>query len=60
MQPHMSLGGLSAVQVIQQAFNPAVCVLVSPDVDLLCSKNRLTFVELLQPFSRLSVEGGLD
>ena len=38
MQPHMSLGGLSAVQVIQQAFNPAVCVLVSPDVDLLLAE----------------------
>ena len=50
-------GGLTAVEAIQQAFSPAISVLVSPEVDLICGKNRLTFVELLQPFSRLSVEG---
>ena len=49
--------GLSAAEAIQQAFSPAVCVLASPEVDLICAKNQLTFVELLQPFSRLSVEG---
>lgn len=57
MMPINSVVGPSAVEVIQQAFNPAIAVLVSPDVDIICSKNRLTFVELLQPFSRLSVEG---
>lgn len=57
MSPINVIGGLSGAEVIQQAFNPSISVLVSPDVDIICSKNRLTFVELLQPFSRLSVEG---
>lgn len=57
MMPINAVGGPSAAEVIQQAFNPAIAVLASPDVDVVCSKNRLTFVELLQPFSRLSVEG---
>lgn len=55
--PVNQTGGPTAVEIIQQSFNPAVAVLGSPDVDIVCSKNRLTFVELLQPFSRLSVEG---
>lgn len=55
--PIHTVGGSSVSEVVQQAFNPAVAVLASPDVDILCSKNRLTFVELLQPFSRLTVEG---
>ena len=57
MMPINTVGGPSASEVIQQAFCPAIAVLSSPDVDVVCSKNRLSFVELLQPFSRLSVEG---
>ena len=53
----MPMNTISGAEVIQQAFNPSISVLVSPDVDIICSKNRLTFVEMLQPFSRLSVEG---
>lgn len=53
----INAGPSTAAEVIQQAFSPAVAVLASPDVDILCAKNRLSFVELLQPFSRLSVEG---
>ena len=60
IMPLNPVGGPSATEIIQQAFSPAIAVLASPDVDLVCSKNRLTFVELLQPFSRLSVEGKLD
>ena len=56
--PIHTIGGSSLSEVVQQAFSPAVAVLSSPEVnDLIYSKNRLSFVELLQPFSRLSVEG---
>ena len=57
MMPINTLGGTSASEMIQQAFCHLILISSSPDVDVVCSKNRLTFVELLQPFSRLSVEG---
>lgn len=34
-----------------------VGVVCSPQAEEICQKNNLTFVELLQPFSKLSADG---
>ena len=47
----------SAQEFIQDAFSPMVAVLCSHDAELVAQKNNLTFVELIQPFCRLNVEG---
>lgn len=47
----------TAHEFIQNTFSPAVAVLCSPDAELLCHKNNLSFVELVQPFCRLTTEG---
>ncbi|XP_048756768.2 trafficking protein particle complex subunit 8-like isoform X4 [Ostrea edulis] len=46
----------TAHEFIQNTFSPAVAVLCSPDAELLCHKNNLSFVELVQPFCRLTTE----
>ncbi|XP_061162581.1 trafficking protein particle complex subunit 8-like isoform X1 [Saccostrea echinata] len=46
----------TAQEFIQNTFSPAVAVLCSPDAEVLCQKNNLTFVELVQPFCRLTTE----
>lgn len=48
---------LTASDFIKNTFNPHVAVLCSPDAEVLCQKNNLTFVELVQPFCRLNTEG---
>lgn len=40
-------------ELIQDAFCPTVAVLYTQDVNTICEKNKLTFVQLLQPFCRL-------
>lgn len=47
----------TAYEFIQECFSPMVAVLCSTDAELVCMKNNLSFVELVQPFSRLSSEG---
>ena len=47
----------TANEFIQNTFSPSVAVLCSPDAEVLCQKNNLTFVELVQPFCRLTTEG---
>lgn len=47
----------TAEEFIQNTFSPHVAVLCSPDAELLCQKNNLTFQQLIQPFCRLSSEG---
>jgi len=47
----------TADEFILDVFSPLVAVLCSPDVDAVCQKNNLSFVELIQPFCRLSTEG---
>ena len=47
----------SATEFIQDTFSPHIAVLCSNDAQMLCEKNNLTFVQLIQPFSRLSSEG---
>lgn len=53
----MSQSKQTAEEFIQSTFSPHVAVLCSPDAELLCQKNNLTFHQLIQPFCRLSSEG---
>lgn len=41
---------------VQNAFSPLVAVLSSPVAEQLCRKNNLSFVEMVQPFCRLTSE----
>jgi len=47
----------TAREFIQDVFSPMVAVLCSSDVETVCQKNGLSFVELIQPFCRLTSEG---
>ena len=47
----------SAQEFIKSTFSPQVAVLCSNDAELLCQKNNLSFVQLVQPFCRLTTEG---
>ena len=47
----------SATDFIQSTFSPQVAVLTSNDAELLCQKNNLSFVQLVQPFCTLKTEG---
>jgi hypothetical protein len=44
------------VEFIQDTFCPQVAVLCSYDAEVVCRKNSLTFVELVQPFCRYNGE----
>lgn len=47
---------LTPHEYIQNAFAPQVAILCSEDADIVCLRNNLKFVELIQPFSRLNGE----
>jgi trafficking protein particle complex subunit 8 len=46
----------SEIEFIQDTFSPIVTVSCSYDAEIICRKNNLTFVELVQPFCRLNGE----
>ena len=46
----------SEIEFIQDTFCPQVAVLCSYDAEVICRKNSLTFVELVQPFCRFNGE----
>ena len=46
----------SEIEFIQDTFCPQVAVLCSYDAEVVCRKNSLTFVELVQPFCRFNGE----
>lgn len=46
----------TAQEFIQSSFSPSVAVLCSPKADNFVSKNNLSFVEILQPFTILDEE----
>ncbi|XP_074645318.1 trafficking protein particle complex subunit 8-like [Tubulanus polymorphus] len=46
----------TAHEFIQDAFSPMVAVLCSHDAEQVCQKNNLSFVEMTQPFCRLTQE----
>ncbi|KAJ8303461.1 hypothetical protein KUTeg_019857 [Tegillarca granosa] len=54
--PKMAQCKHTAQDFTQNTFSPHVAVLCSPDAEALCQKNNLTFVELVQPFCRLTTE----
>ena len=42
---------------IRELFSPRTATLSSEKAQYICQKNNLTFIEILQPFSRLNLEG---
>lgn len=44
-------------EFIQNAFSPMVAVMSTPLVEQACQKNNVSFIELLQPFCKLNIEG---
>ena len=50
----------SDIEFIKDAFCPQVAVLWSYDAEFMCRKNSVTFVELVEPFSRYSGESTLS
>ena len=54
---HLTGQNLSAKETIQHIFSPLVGAIVANQAEELCLKNNLTFVELLQPFLKLSADG---
>lgn len=50
---------LSPKELIQSIFSsPLIGATATKSAEELCSKNNLTFVQLIQPFSKISTEGG--
>lgn len=54
---HLTSQNLNPKEIIQNVFSPLIGILSSPQADELCYKNNLSFVELLQPFSKLTNDG---
>lgn len=44
-------------EIIQNVFSPMVAVICSQPAEDLCQKNNLTFVEMLQPYCKLTSDG---
>lgn len=55
----IQIGSKSSREIIQNVFSPMVAVISSPNADELCLKNNLSFVEMLQPFCKLTSDGKL-
>lgn len=51
---HLTSQNFTPKEIIANVFSPLVGVCASPTAEETCQKNNLSFVELLQPFSRLS------
>lgn len=54
---HLTSQSLSSKELVQNIFSPLIGVLSSSHADEVCQKNNLSFVELVQPFSRLTSDG---
>lgn len=54
---HLTMLNLDSREIVQNVFSPMVGVISSPLADEICQKNHLSFVEMLQPFTRLSTDG---
>lgn len=50
----IQLDSKSLFEIIQNVFSPMVAVICSQSGEELCLKNNLSFVEMLQPFSKLT------
>uniref|UniRef100_A0A1Y9IS66 Trafficking protein particle complex subunit 8 n=1 Tax=Anopheles merus TaxID=30066 RepID=A0A1Y9IS66_ANOME len=51
---HLTGQNYSTKEIIQNIFSPMVGAIVSQQAEELCQKNNLSFVEMLQPFLKLS------
>uniref|UniRef100_A0A240PL03 Trafficking protein particle complex subunit 8 n=1 Tax=Anopheles epiroticus TaxID=199890 RepID=A0A240PL03_9DIPT len=51
---HLTGQNYSSKEIIQNIFSPMVGAIVSQQAEELCQKNNLSFVEMLQPFLKLS------
>uniref|UniRef100_A0A1Y9HER4 Uncharacterized protein n=1 Tax=Anopheles funestus TaxID=62324 RepID=A0A1Y9HER4_ANOFN len=51
---HLTGQNYSSKEMIQNIFSPMVGAIVSQQAEELCQKNNLSFVEMLQPFLKLS------
>lgn len=54
---HLTLQNLTSKDIVQNVFSPLVAAVCSPQAEEICQKNNLSFVEMLQPFTRLSTDG---
>lgn len=54
---HLTSQNFTPKEIIQNIFSPLIGVFSSQPADEICLKNNLSFVEMLQPFSRLSSDG---
>lgn len=54
---HLTAQNLTQKEIIQNVFSPMIGAISSPHAEEVCAKNNLTFVELLQPFSKLTNDG---
>lgn len=54
---HLTMLPLDSREIVQNVFSPMVGVLSSQLAAEMCGRNNLTFVEMLQPFTRLSTDG---
>lgn len=54
---HLTAQNLTQKELIQNVFSPLIGVICSQQAEELCYKNNLTFVELLQPYSKLTNDG---
>lgn len=53
----MARSAKTAQEFIQASFSPTIAVLCSQKVEAAVSKNNLSFVELLHPFTSFDWEG---
>ncbi|XP_055602225.1 trafficking protein particle complex subunit 8 [Uranotaenia lowii] len=51
---HLTGQNLTPKEIVQNIFSPIVGAIISPQAEELCQKNNLSFVEMLQPFLKLS------
>ena len=54
----MATFGESPHRFVEHSFLPMIGVVASESVEEICEKNNLSFVELIEPFSTVSQEGG--
>lgn len=54
---HLTSQNFTSKDIVQNVFSPLVGVICSPQADEICYKNNLSFVEMLQPFSKLTTDG---
>lgn len=54
---HLTGHNFNSKEIIQNIFSPLIGVICSQQSEEICLKNNLTFIELLQPFSKLTNDG---